>query len=352
MALGIPTTNHPFSPVSSAPKPQARMTGGPTIGGVQGYPGTRQTDLSARASNLNGLLAQSNGSYGNTFGPTASQYGTAYQTGLDFYSSLAQTQAAQIAQQQDRTRFGIGLNEAGLATDSGIMRGLFGDDMAKLGFDNQRRGIERNDLLAQLGGLNKDMGFADERFGLANKGFDIDERGARRGAEINTRNTKSQAIPRDASTSEFTRLRLADTQNELANQLGGIGLGRQGADLTRREKKAQIEQQKASTDAALKTLDTRAAEAGLDASIYKRKLEEGLQKLSLDSRIGVQDLMMALESGDIENMMLAEKILAQANAAVPYFMANPVTRSTSTTSTSSTPSPRPERIGSGGMQAI
>lgn len=344
MALGIPTSTKTNLPTTAPRKP--RMGGGPIIGGFRGYSGTRQ-DPAARADSLNGLMAKSSGGYGNTFGPSASQTGNAFQTGLDFYSTMAQTQAAQIAQQQNENRFRMGLNEAGLATDSGIMRNEYGDAMAKMGFNNQRRGIERGDLLAQLGNVKKDLGFADERFGLANKGFDIDVTDARQGAEVKARNTKSQAIPRDASTSEFTRLRLSDTQNELANQLGGIGLGRQGADLTRREKKAQIAQQKAGNEAALKTLDTRAAEAGLDASIYKRKLEEGLQKLNLDSRLGVRELMMALESGDIENMMLAEKILAQANSAIPYFTANPIRRPTTPI-----PTAKPERIGSGPMRAV
>lgn len=307
MALGIPSLSGITrqAPWNSKPKPKPKPKPNYTQGNA----------LLAAASPIAGKGAS--GPSSPTYSPTTYappeylQQRAAGDFGVNMGTQQAAGQYAALDADRQALQLKQGLFEANRATQGGYMAQELDANRAHLLNKQAGLGLDRNNLA-------NDLGLAEALGGLAQQGFNVDERGYKQAAGIDNRMLGSKGTYKDSYTSEFSRLGFKDIQDKLANQLENTGIGRKESDARLKAKRAEVAN-------ASKDIDIRANELGLDRADLERAFNQGLAKLNLDTTLNIYDVMTAINGNDFSKAQIAEQIWRQALADTPFNMNRPYT---------------------------
>lgn len=149
--------------------------------------------------------------------------------------------------------------------------------LAGLGLQQQNLGINQD-------ALNRQAALLPQQFALTNQGYDLQEEQSKYGAGVSRRNLDNSYTARGAYTSEGANAGRGDIQSQLDFALRGIGLNRQGSELSHQEQMAQLGD-------AQKQLGISAKQLGLNGDEIRARLQNALQQIGISSMMNVDQLL-------------------------------------------------------------
>jgi len=216
----------------------------------------------------------------------------------DTFRSQAGPMDAMLGMQNNRIRGRIApLNSLYSRKDQNVRR-MADLDLAGIGLKERGIGIDRDAITA-------DRSLIDILRGTAREGFDNTR------DQINQRHldrrldTNSEYLGRGAWFSPRRQSRLQSNDSERDT-------GIRGADISLRERLANLDRQSADTDFASRRLDILAEEFGLDRQRINEQMSMALHQLGYDRWMGVDQLMEAIDSNDFRRQELAFNVFKQA----------------------------------------
>jgi hypothetical protein len=258
-----------------------------------------------------------------------------------------------LAQQYGQEDMGFGqrgydLDMQGIAIDQGAAGRQYDMYGNLLGLGQANLGRELG-LLDQSQGLYEDSAaraqqYIMEQLGFNETGYGLDVGNINQNTLMETRGQRDDAAARGANTTAGNRWALEDinmtgdyqlgqaeldftstnaslndqgdqVREQLARQLLGIEGERGDLQYGWDTQKLSLGEQQAQAQDAQRHLGIRAEEAGLSRDQLMSGIQRQLQQSQLDRFFGIQDVLAALDSNDIQRQQLAEQIIRQATAA-------------------------------------
>lgn len=234
------------------------------------------------------------------------------QSAVNVFSGIHGPAMALVDQSAGNIAGQIGMTQVGYQQGVQALNQNAALDKQKLNLGPQYDQVERDAIARQLAGLDEQGKLAFLGLGNQFKGFDLQTLQAWQNAAKNQTAARSDATVRGAMTSRGIGRTMGDIQKDLANQVTGIGIQREGAVLGAQEGDLNRKEQAARLQDRNKILDIKAKEYGVDAAKINASLQQGIQKLGLDQFMDVNQLLDALNSTDMERQAIATQIFRDA----------------------------------------
>lgn len=248
---------------------------------------------------------------------------TAMQQGLDYSYGLGAPQLAALQQQSGMYAGQLGTTQVQYdLAKQGLQSGADAQ-LAKINLGPEYDAISRDAIMRQMAGLNAQDKLAWEALGNQLEGFDLRTLQSWQGAQRGQWANRSDATGKGSVGSIGYNRRMGGIQEDLANQLTGIGIDKDSAIFGAREAAMGRTEQKAKLDDQNRMLDIKAKEYGIDRQQVEANLQQGLAKLGLDNMTSVNQIMDMLSSNDIQQRAVAENIFRQGMQYGDYFITMP-----------------------------
>ena len=225
--------------------------------------------------------------------------------GLQAAQGAAAPQLAQLQGQQAGYGIGIYGALAGQNQEAGYLQSTY--DLGQRRLANQQAGLN-----VDIGANARQPGFLTALHDIAGKGFDLTRQGEAANAAVNRRALESQLTARGAFTSVGGQQGRYDIATDLARQTQGTNLQQQAGDVRFNENMAQTADQKQKLDIAGKDL-------GISGDQLNNELQKGLDRLHLSTSMSVADLTNKINSSNLEEAAVAQKIWTDALGYSDYF---------------------------------
>lgn len=241
-------------------------------------------------------------------------------------------QAGQLAGQ-------FGMAQAAFGTAADAMRARAAADAAGVSLGPQYDAIQRAANNRQIAGLDAQDRLAFQALGNTFEGFDLATTQAWQGAGNAQERAKieayrnhlaarSDATARGALSGRGIKRTYKDitqdlegaltrSQQDLANQLTGIGIQRDAATFGAQEQQMGRREQQEQLRDRNRMLDIKAQEYGVDRSRIGAALNEGLARLGLEQYTDSMRIMDGLMSNDLQRRAVAEQIFRDALESSP-----------------------------------
>lgn len=241
------------------------------------------------------------------------------QSSLDVFTGVHDPAMQLLNQSSGNIAGQIGMTQIGYQQGVQALNQNAALDQQKLNLGPQYDAVTRQAIARQLAGLDEQGRLAFLGLGNQFKGFDLQTLQAQQGADRNKIAVRSDATVRGAMSGRGINRTYGNIAQDLANQLTGIGINKEGAiinaqegDLSRKEQAAKLQDQN-------KMLDIKAKEYGVDRAKIQASLQQGIAKLGLDQFMDVSQLLDALNSNDMERQAIATQIFRDAMAYSDMF---------------------------------
>lgn len=245
------------------------------------------------------------------------------ESALNYYTTLSGPQLALLQQQAGTYAGQLGATQAQYdLARQGLQSGA-ANDLAKINLGPEYDAIQRGANARGLEGLNAQDKLAWEALGNQFEGFDLRTLQSWQNAGRNQFATKSEATPRGSVGSVGYKQKMTGIQQDLANQLTGIGIDKDSAVFGAREAAMGRTEQKAKINDNNAMLDIKAKEYGIDRAQVESNLQQGLAKLGIDQTASVGQIMDMLASNDVQQRALGEQIFRDAIGNSDFFTTLP-----------------------------
>lgn len=238
------------------------------------------------------------------------------------------------------------------------LMGMNTADLARrMGYVDEAQGLAYKSFGRENQYIDQQHGFVGRQLSNANLGFDYSTASVLQAGQTGLRDQRDAAAAGGSYATAGNRDRLSDVRGTQAQGLGQIDVGRKGARLDYDTSKAglknqrgdlkdqlseqllgfksqrgelksdygrdqlSLKEQQAKLNDSNKMLDIKSSEIGLSRRELSSSIQRQLEKAGLDRTFGVQDVMAALQSNDIQRISLAENIIRQATANRQFFSA-------------------------------
>lgn len=245
------------------------------------------------------------------------------QASLDFFTGLAGPQMAQLQQQAGMYQGQLGTTQAGYDMAKQAAQAGADAQIAKINLGPEYDAISRAANNRQIAGLDAQDKLAWEALGNQFEGFDLRNLQAWQAAQRGQWANRSDATGKGSVGSVGYNRRMGSIQEDLANQITGIGIDKDSAVFAARDAAMGRTEQKAKLNDQNAMLDIKAKEYGIDKQQVQANLQQGLAKLGIDNVASVNQIMDMLASNDVQQRALGEQIFRDAMGNSDFFTTLP-----------------------------
>lgn len=223
----------------------------------------------------------------------------------------------------------LGVDASGNPTGGGQLGMTLGnrDYMGRLlgedyGTNLKRLGLQEQETQQDKAGLNRRVGkggYFDQLGGLVDRsllnqlaGYDVQETSARNAHQTARRGEISDATSRGSLQTHGTREDLGDIAKNLWQNVLGLNVQREGANIGADKERTSLAEQRAQDKDRLGALDLKAKDYGLQRDQFKTDLDRGLQKLGIDAYFSTNDIIDKANSAKAEDRKVADQIIRNA----------------------------------------
>lgn len=267
-----------------------------------------------------GMLAPAGG---HNIAAPLSPEAQAQQDALAFYGGLSGPQMAMLQSQYGDLSGQLGTTQAGYDFAKDAANKDAAAQLAKANLGPEYDAITRAAIARQLQGLNATDRNAYLTLGQQYQGFDLQNKQAWQDTARKQWANRSDATGKGAVGSVGYNKRMGNYQQDLANQLQGVGISREETRLGAAQSQADRREQAAKLNDQNKMLDIKAKEYGIDKSQIQANLQEGLAKLGIDNMASINNIMDMMNSNNIQQRALGEQIFREAIGNSSFFMTTP-----------------------------